>query len=268
MRYSNLHNHSTFSDGKFSPEENIQAAIAKSMISIGFSDHSYTEFDPNTYCMKKERLPEYIVEINRLREKYKDQIEVYLGMELDGFSDLKDRTPFDYLIGCCHYVEADGRYFSVDHDRNWQKDAVETYFDGDYTAYSKAYFEGYVASIQRDKPDILGHFDLTTKFSLVNEADPVYRKLATEALLACLEVVPIIELNTGAIARGHRQVPYPAAFLLDEVKKHGGRIILGADSHDIRNLTFYFDESVELLRSCGFDSIVALHGGRFEEFGI
>lgn len=268
MRYSNLHNHTTFSDGKCSPEENIQAAIAGNMLSIGFSDHSYTDFDPDTYCMKKGRLPEYIAEISRLREKYRDQIEVYLGMELDGFSVLEDRTPFDYIIGCCHYVKTCDGYFSVDHDKNWQKDAVEKYFDGDYTAYSRAYFDGYVESIRRDKPDILGHFDLTTKFSLVKEEDPAYRKMAAESLIACLEVTPIIELNTGAIARGHRTVPYPARFLLDEVRNHGGKIVLGADSHHVNNLTFWFDEAVELLRACGFKSIVALHGGRFEELGI
>lgn len=268
MRYSNLHNHSTFSDGKFTAEENILAAIEKNMISIGFSDHSYTEFDPDTFCMKKGRLPEYIAEITRLKEKYRDQIEVYLGMELDGFTTLEDRSPFDYIIGCCHYVRLSDGYTSVDHDRNWQKDAVEKYFDGDYIAYSKAYFDGYVESVLRDKPDILGHFDLTTKFSKVDEDSPAYRKMATEALLACLEVTPVIEMNTGAISRGYRKVPYPAPYLLQEIKKHGGKIVLGADSHHIDNLTYYFDESVELLKAHGFDSIVALKGGRFEEFGI
>jgi len=268
MRYSNLHNHSTFSDGKFSAEENVLAAIEKNMISIGFSDHSYTDFDPNTYCMKEGMLPSYIAEIQRLKEKYKDQIEVYLGMELDGFSVLEDRTSFDYILACCHYVRKDGMQFSVDHDKNWQIRDVATYFDGDYLAYSRMYYDGYVESIRRDKPDILGHFDLPTKFSLVDENAPAYRKMATEALIACLEVTPIIEMNTGAISRGYRSVPYPAVYLLDEIKAHGGKIVLGADSHHINNLTFYFDESVELLRSCGFSSIVALKGGKFEEFGI
>jgi len=268
MRYSNLHNHSTFSDGKCTPEENILAAIEKNMLSIGFSDHSYTDFDPETFCMKKDRLPAYIAEIRRLKEKYKGQMEVYLGMELDGFSVLEDRTPFDYIIGCCHYVHTCDGNFSVDHDKGWQIDAVEKYFDGDYTAYSKAYFDGYVESIFRDRPDILGHFDLTTKFSMVDENDPVYQRYAKEALIACLEVTPIIEMNTGAIARGHRKVPYPADYLLQEVKAHGGKIVLGADSHHIKNLTFYFDEACQLLKANGFDHIVALTGGRFKEFGI
>ena len=42
MRYSNLHTHSTYSDGKYSLEENVLSAIEKQMRSIGFSDHSFT----------------------------------------------------------------------------------------------------------------------------------------------------------------------------------------------------------------------------------
>ena len=47
MRYVNLHNHSTFSDGRHTPEEIVLAAIEKNMLGIGFSDHSYTDFDPS-----------------------------------------------------------------------------------------------------------------------------------------------------------------------------------------------------------------------------
>ena len=49
MRYSNLHTHTTYSDGKNSVRENIEAAIANNMISLGFSDHSYTDFDSQIY---------------------------------------------------------------------------------------------------------------------------------------------------------------------------------------------------------------------------
>ena len=38
MRYVNLHNHSTFSDGDHTPEEIVLAAIEKNMLGIGFSD--------------------------------------------------------------------------------------------------------------------------------------------------------------------------------------------------------------------------------------
>ena len=52
MRYSNLHTHTSFSDGKADMDAFIREAQEKNMLSIGFSDHSYTPCDL-TYCMKK-----------------------------------------------------------------------------------------------------------------------------------------------------------------------------------------------------------------------
>ena len=40
----NLHTHSTFCDGKNTPEEMVQLAIKKGFDSIGFSGHSYMSF--------------------------------------------------------------------------------------------------------------------------------------------------------------------------------------------------------------------------------
>jgi histidinol-phosphatase (PHP family) len=75
-------------------------------------------------------------------------------------------------------------------------------------------------------------------------------------------------MNTGAIARGYRSTPYPAPFILKEIKERGGRIILNSDSHRATDLTCAFDESLELLRANGFGSVIRLVGGNFEEFGI
>ena len=103
MRYSNLHTHTTYSDGKQSVRDNIESAIEKSMLSLGFSDHSYTDFDLS-YCIKKEKLPEYINEVRTLGKEYSGRIEIYLGYELDGFATMENRELYDYIIGDIHYV--------------------------------------------------------------------------------------------------------------------------------------------------------------------
>ena len=267
MRYSNLHTHTIFSDGKHTPEENILAAIDKNMISLGFTDHSFTPFD-RRYCMRKVNIPAYIREIRRLQKKYEGQIEIYLGMEYDGFSQVEDRELYDYFLGDCHYIKIGDKYFAVDHAREEQREAIDHYFDGDAIEYSKAYFDTYVECTRLKKPDILGHYDLAAKFGYVDETSPIYRKYAAEALIACLEVTPLIEMNTGAISRKIRSTPYPAVFLLEEILVHQGKIVLNSDSHDIEFLDFYFDESVELLKSVGFKSIVQLRQNQFVEVGI
>ena len=46
---ANLHTHTSFCDGKNSPEEMVRSAVEKGFDVLGFSGHSYTPFD-ETYC--------------------------------------------------------------------------------------------------------------------------------------------------------------------------------------------------------------------------
>ena len=262
-----MHSHTNFSDGNHSLEENVKAAVASGMISLGISDHCYTYFD-TSYCVPAERLDEYKSEVKRLRDKYADQIEIYLGIELDGFARLPDRADYDYIIGDCHYVETSDGYVAIDLSKEGFCNLVRDHFDGDAVKMAMSYYNSYAECISKMRPDLLGHIDLCTKYSLVDESDPRYIKAAKEALAASLEVCPFIELNTGAMSRGYRKEPYPAVFLIDEIKALGGKIVLSSDSHSKDCLTDWFDEAVELLISRGIKSISQYKGGHFEEFGI
>lgn len=267
MRYSDLHTHTTFSDGRQTVEEMVQAAIAKNMISIGISDHSFTSYDLR-YCMKEDSLAAYLREIRRVGEKYRDQIEVYAGLEYDGYSELPDRSAFDYLIGDCHYVRTWDGYHSVDHAKDEQWAAIEAYFDSDPLAYARAYYETYVERTRAHRPDILGHFDVVTKHGHVDISDPRYRAMAVEALVACLEITPILEVNTGSVIRGWSGCPFPDPFLLREALAHGGKLMFNSDSHRADTLTGWFDGAAELARSVGFTDMVVLRGGVFETVGL
>lgn len=267
MKHSNIHTHTVFSDGRYTPEENVLEAIKRNMVSIGFSDHSYTEFDLR-FGIRPVNTTAYIREIRRLQHKYKDQIEIYLGLELDGFSKLENRELYDYIIGDCHYIKIGDEYFTVDDSRAEQQEVIDKYFGGNPLGYAKAYFDIYTEKTIQNKPDVLGHFDLAAKFDLVDEESAAYRKMATEALVECLKITPFIEVNTGPICRRVRKVPYPTEFILKEILARGGKVLLSSDSHETENMEFYFDETVELLKSVGFKSIVQLKGGSFAEVGI
>ncbi len=267
MQYSNLHTHTCFSDGHNTVEETVLEAIKRGMVSVGISDHSYTPCDLR-YCMRPMNMDGYIREVRRVQQKYAGQIEVYLGIEYDGFSDLEHRESFDYLIGACHNLKIGNTYVSVHKTKEEQQAAVEQFFDGDTVAYAKAYFETYVACTKKHRPDILAHFDLATKFSYVDDLHPVYKNAAVEALLACMESTSLLEVNTGSVIIGQRPFPYPAEFLLEEWHKHGGRIILASDSHDNLDLTGCFADTLVWLKNIGYNSIVVLKGGKFNEVGI
>ena len=266
MRYSNLHNHTVYSDGKHTMEENIQSALRFHMRSLGFSDHSFTACDPS-YCMQKETYGKYLQEIAALKEKYADQLPIYAGLELDYYSD-DDVSVFDYFLASVHYIIKDGICHAIDHSPQQQKDCIENAFGGDVIAMAECYYDMVCQHVEKWNPTFVGHFDLITKFSLIPEEDKRYQEIAREALKRVIKTCPYVEMNTGAISRGWRTTPYPGAYLLDTLKESGGQVLLNADSHHIDNLTTFFDESVEILKTAGFDHICMFNGKSFDEVGI
>jgi len=268
MRYSNIHAHTVYSDGRNTVDEMVAAAVANNMISIGISDHSPSMSFDSTYCVNPAKLPAYFADLRAAREKYKGQIEVYIGLEWECYADLENRADYDYLIGDTHYVLTDTGYHPVDHSAPMQDKCISECFSGDTLAYALAYYDGYEALIRKNHPDVLGHFDLCTKYGKMPEDDPRYIARALEVLDSCLEVCPLIELNTGAKARGCREIPYPAPILLKRCLEKGAKIVFGSDSHRTEHLIYAFDDSVELLKSTGFKSITLLKNGHWEEMGI
>ena len=74
MIKADYHIPTTFCDGKHTPEEVVLSALEKGFSAIGFSAHGYTEFDLS-FCVRD--LEGYIKEITALKEKYKNDIEIY-----------------------------------------------------------------------------------------------------------------------------------------------------------------------------------------------
>ncbi len=74
MKIIDLHNHSRFSyDGHDSVEELVKNAIEKGIDVIGITDHQFS---------LGGEMGEYIAEVSYVKEKYKDKIEVLLGLEI------------------------------------------------------------------------------------------------------------------------------------------------------------------------------------------
>ncbi len=253
MRYSNIHTHTTFSDGAKSPKENIETAISKNMLSLGISDHSYTYCD-TSYCIKKDAYGDYFKTINELKKEYAEKIDVLLGLELDYFSKV-NKENFDYIISSVHYIVKDGFCYPIDHSKKQQLNCIHDAFGGNSLDMVKEYFDLVVKNVTANKPDCVGHFDVISKFSVFNEDDEKYQTICKEALTETLKHCKYIEVNTGAIARKVKEIPYPAVFLLKEILKQKGEVVLSSDCHNPINLTFDFDNTVELLKNVGFDHI-------------
>lgn len=261
---TNYHTHTSFCDGKNTPEEVVLRAIEKGFSAIGFSGHGYTPFDLE-YCMKD--IDGYIKEISRLKEKYSKEIEVFCGIEEDAFSYVK-RDDFDYIIGSSHYIRVDGKYYPVDSSDDTFEKCLEV-SDSDPLKLAENYFSSFVSYILERKPDIVGHFDLITKYDEVDTElflnNPEYLKLAEKYISKAAEADVIFEMNSGAISRGLRKTPYLSENLLYILKSKGSKMILSSDSHSIDTLDFYFEEMKCILKDIGFQCVYELHKDGFKK---
>ena len=265
---SSAHNHTVFCDGKSTAEEMVKRAIELNFISLGFSGHGYAPYDPTGMPRKDE--PKYREEIKRLQQVYDGQIEILLGIEHDSLMPY-DPFSYDYMIESVHNLYVNRYTYAVDWDAEHTEIAVAAH-GGDIYDYCKAYFDACAETYLQSPAQIAGHVDLVCKFNektpLFDESDPRYLGPAFDALDCALEKGMVIEVNTGAMARGYKSVPYPAPALLKRIKEKSGKVMVNSDCHDAKNLIFGYDVARELLLSCGFDSAVILRKHGFEEIAL
>jgi len=243
MKY-NFHTHSTYCDGKDTPEEMVLEAIKLGITDLGFSGHSYTFFD-ESYCMSKANVKEYIKCINDLKAKYEDKINIYLGIEQDYYSEYST-SDFEYIIGAVHYVKKNDAYIEVDGSLTDLKANIDKYYGGDVYSFLEDYY-GILADVPaKTNCNILAHFDLVTKFNKNKELfDPEnerYISAVNKAIDKLSEYDIYFEINTGAMARGYTDYPYPSDYIINKLIGNNKRLIFSSDCHDKNYLLYGFEE--------------------------
>lgn len=253
IQKANFHTHCLYCDGKNTPEEMVLSAIKKGFTALGFSSHGYAE--PDKECdMPLEKMDDYRREIAALREKYAGQIRIFCGIEQDYYGE-SDPRGFEYCIGSVHLVWKDGQYVSVDYSRGYQEKAVTDLYDGDWMAFAEDYFDTVGRICEKFTPDLIGHFDLVTKFNegengyvLFDEQAPRYLDAAERALKKLVPHNIPFEINTGAISRGYRKTPYPAPALLEMIRDMGGSFVYSSDCHNADYLDCGWEQVLQLAR--------------------
>ena len=270
MKYlaaSNVHSHTRFSDGKNAAGEMVRAALALGFHTLGFSEHGPADYDDCSMPVETE--PRYRNEIRRLKEEYAGRIHVLLGYEHDWLSPA-NVSEYDYWIESVHYVPKDGQLWCVDATRDRQVEACRTLYGGDMYALCRNYFRTVCQSVEGTGADILGHIELVMKFNeardLFDDADPRYRRAALECAELAAKSGRLVEINTGAMAKGYRTAPYPGEAMLRQISACGGRIMLSSDCHDARFLDHGFDRAAALAKACGFRTAWEYRGANQVEY--
>ncbi len=245
-----LHAHTTFCDGKNTPEEMVLAAIEKGLTTFGLVIHSFAPFDTQVNPAQ-ENVWAFQREMQALKEKYRGKINLLCGIEQDVETPLQTQG-FDYVIAGVHYLRVGAKYYSVDHTAEKVRQAVNEAFGGDPLAYAEAYFRCLGEAVNKTGADILAHPDLLLKFNEIDRifdtSHPRYQAAMQAALDNLLKTNVTFEVNVGAITRGYRTEPYPEPQALNYLKQRGASLILGSDAHSALGVANGFSRWEALLK--------------------
>ena len=258
------HVHTEYSDdSEYLMKQVIEDAINMEMKEICFTDHvDYgikedwdSKKEPKYYKgipIRNVNYPEYIKEINELKERYKDRISIKTGLEfgmqshtISQYEELFKRYPFDFIILSIH---------EVGNKELWTNEFQEGKSQEKYT---KEYYEELLKVVKNYKNySVLGHLDLVARYDVGNGKTPLefnqIKPIITEILKTVIEDGKGIELNTSYHRYGLSDST-PSYEILNLYHQLGGRIItIGSDSHKPNHLGAYIEESKDYLKKIGF----------------
>ena len=118
---TNYHTHTTrCQHASGSDEDFVLSAIKGGFQVLGFSDHTpwkYRSDYESGIRMQPEELPAYVESVRTLQDKYRDKIDIKLGLECEYFPDyipwLKEQVKayrLDYLIFGNHFYHTDEKF--------------------------------------------------------------------------------------------------------------------------------------------------------------
>lgn len=245
-----IHSHTTFSDGKCSHDDMLQAAISRGISVYGFSDHIC--FHQNSWTTPLDRLDAMKGVVDNL--KAVSPIKVLFGMEVDfvpGCEEvvrgLKKKMSWDYLIGSVHYIGD----WSFDSDRDsWAGKDVDVAFAD--------YLDLLEMMVDSQLYNVVGHLDLPKKYGHFPSRDYIYRYRSIGEKIRSFGMA--YEINTNGLNKPCHDF-YPARELVELLFSIGVDVTLGADAHHSSNVAQFFDEAVKLLREVGYTRICYFEDG-------
>lgn len=219
---ANYHTH-TFrcNHASGSEEEYIKNAIERGIKILGFSDHTPYFFEGDYYSyfrMRPELLDDYVDTVNHLKEKYKDRIEIHLGVEVEYYPtpfnrllELLRSKGIEYMILGQHFVgdETGEPYCGRENDSEYN---LKRYVDQTIEAMKTGLFTYFA------HPDLLWY----------TGDDETYEREMSRLCAAAKELDMPLEINLLGLATGRN---YPNEKFWHLAAKAGCKAVLGCDAH-------------------------------------
>ena len=273
MNLTNYHSHCLYCDGRADMEAFVRFALSGGFSSYGFSSHAPLPF-PTSWTMEWDRMDDYLSEFHRLKAKYAERIELYVGLEIDyldetshpGIARFRD-LPLDYRIGSVHMLPtADGEVVDIDVPVDTFCRLVDIRFGGDLDRVVHLYYERLLRMVELGGFDIVGHADKMHynascyRRGLLDEEwyDDLVRSYFQEIARHGYQV----EVNTKSYLDKH--VLFPNVRYFSYLNRLCIRVQVNSDAHYPERINDGRREALQALHRAGYRSVMELHDGTWQ----
>ena len=256
---ADYHLHTDHSGDSEAPmETQILAGIEKGLKIMCFTDHydpgfpyeNVPDVSPGTFEL--DYAP-YREEYLRLRDKYRDRIELRFGIEIGLQPHLGDfltsyfasHPDFDFVIGSNHLCGGTDPYYPDFLKSRTQEEALALYLEDtllNIRAFPDIDSCGHLDYVARYLPDREKFYTYKAFAGLI---DPILSELVTRDIA--------LEVNTAPLTKG-MQYFNPLPDILARYREMGGELItIGSDAHVPERIAGRFADTAQILKSLGFD---------------
>ena len=246
------HMHCRFSgDSEADPVDMIEAARAKGLDGICFTDHLDYDFPSDPPDLFLLDLEAYEQAIPALANKYEGIFPVLHGIEIgiqphlsEKLSEVIRSHNYDQVICSSHAIDGKDPYY-------------KTFFVGreEHEAYLR-YFESILKNLEVFSDfDVYGHIDYVVRYGPNTNrfySYDAYSDVLDEILKKLIDMGKGIEINTGGFKYGLGH-PNPCEDIIKHYRSFGGEIItIGSDAHAPEHVAYDFNKVPQILRDAGF----------------
>ncbi len=259
------HSHSHFC--MHASDVEVEAYIARA-IELGFEMYTVSEHLPypdeflnslaypqdilDSLKIRDDDYDSYIREMQRLKNKYKDRIQLLIGAEVDYIDEylpytrylLKEYGPyFDDSLLSVHFIRGRRGWRAVDQDPDDFEDGLLRYY-ASYEKVQLAYYRTVKEALKADlgiyKPKRISHLSLCNKFQCRFNPD---RRVGDEVKAAVMNILEYIrkkgyslDVNAAGLFKEYCQEIYPAPWIIQAARGMGIPMVYGSDAHDAKHV--------------------------------
>lgn len=227
----NMHTHTTrCNHAKGTEREYVEKAIEAGFEVLGFSDHAPYLFEDGHISrirMRMDELEGYVDTVSALRQEYRNDIEIYCGLEMEYFPKLFERTleeidhyPMDYLLLGQHFYDDEAGWITP--KTPWSDEE-----------HLKLYADRVITAIRTEQFLYVAHPDI---MNFTGDAG-LYRKYMGSIAQELKDHGMPIEVNVNGCREG---LHYPTSEFIRLGAEIGTDFIIGVDAHTPEDLTDHY----------------------------